>query len=120
MGDDRYADRLRSDRYKDDPLVGVFDYDNSTPVEAWVPERLWRRLHALGMAYELHYLMMCDGGSEPTMFNSTQAHGLLDELSFVSGIVNDPLLGEHLNAVTQVVAAGARSSQIRALRIEGH
>lgn len=119
MSDERFADRLRPERYEDDPLVGVFDYDYSTPAEAWVPERVWRRLHALGLGYELHYLTLCGGGKEPMVFNPTQAYGLLDELGFVGELVNDPLLVTYLNAVTQVVAAGALGGQNPALRIEG-
>ena len=119
VGDDRFADRLRSGRYENDPLVGVFGYDHSTPAEASVPERVWRRLHALGVAYELHYLTLCVGETEPLIFNPPQASGLLDELGFVAKLVNDPLLMKHLDAITTVVAASARGGQNPALRIEG-
>lgn len=116
---DRYADRLGPDRYRDDPFVGVFDYDHAAPAEAWVPERLWRRIHALGVAYELHHLTLTDGGSEPRLFNSTQAHALLDELEFVGRLVDERLLHEHLSAVVRVVVSSVRGGQNPALRIEG-
>lgn len=119
MSDNRYADRLEPDRYVDDPLVQVLGYHYAKPAEAWVPERLWRRLHALGVAYELHYLMLADGGTEPRSFNSTQAQALLDELDFVRRLIDDSLLHEHLRAIVRVVVSSVTGGQNPALRIEG-
>lgn len=117
--EERYADRLAPSRYANDPLVGVFAYNDSEPIEAWVPERVWQRLCSLGFAYELHYLSLSPGARDPTAWNTRQAHALLEELAFVGGVINDRLLNEHLEAVSRVVAVGARGGQDPALRIEG-
>lgn len=116
----RFEDRLSNERYEDDPPVGVFDDDQSNPQEAWVPERLWMRLRHLGFAYELNYLPMLDGQTEPKFLNATQAASLEDELEFIVTIVNDSLLIDQIKEIQRVVVSGIRTGRSSAIRVEGH
>lgn len=113
-----FEDRFDAGRYRDDPTVGVFC--EPAGIETWVPERVYRRLLLLGKAYELHYLDFIPGDSEPRYLNSTQAAGLVDELEFLAGVVEDSLLKSAVAEILKVVGVAVRCGEDQALRVEGH
>jgi hypothetical protein len=119
MNESPFADRLNSDSYADDPLVGVFAYDFTDPTEIWVPERLWARLVAIGAAYQLHYLPLLDGSPESRTLDATQANALVEELDFIRSLTVDPLLESTAAEVLALVVRASRSGSRPALRIEG-
>jgi hypothetical protein len=116
---DRYADRFDQSRYAEDDPVRVFDYDHADSSDVWIPERIWRRLAAIGSAYELHYLPMLGGGPEVLTWDAVQAQGILDELAFIVDVVQDPLLLDWVKALSAVVEPAARRGGRPALGVEG-
>lgn len=109
----RFADRLESGTYGDDPLVGWFSAD--PPAEAWVPERLVERLRLLGAAYELHLLPLLPGG-EPIGLRGSQVTNLIEEIDWVAALADDPALRQVALDLRPVLSA-ARSGD--GLWIEG-
>lgn len=85
----RFADRLETATYGDDPLVGWFSAD--PPAEVWVPERLVDRLRLLGAAYELHLLPLLPG-CEPIDLRRPQVTHLIEEIDWVAALTDDPAL----------------------------
>lgn len=116
---DRYEDRFDPSRYIDDEPVRVFDYDYADSSEVWIPERIWRRLAAIGSAYEMHCLPMLGGGTEVRTWDAVQARGILDELAFVVEVVEDSLLLDWVKALSAVVEKAARRGGSPALGVEG-
>ena len=112
--DERYADRLDSANYADDPDVGWFSSD--PPAEAWVPERLVDRLRALGRAYELHLLPHLPG-PEALSLNAVQVLTLIEEMDFLGERVNDPALTALIADLREVLGAAARGD---GLWVEGN
>lgn len=105
MSDD-LRDRLQAETYADDEPVHVFRPDQYGPNEdgAWIPERIWHRLRALGSAYELHLLPLLDGTTDPVFLNPAQAEQFLDELRFVGELVDDPLVEAQVRALVSLAA----------------
>lgn len=93
---ERYADRFDSATYEDDPPVGVALVNDGTEEwVAWIPERMWERILALGLAYGLHVLTLLRG-RERTELNHPQTQSFLDELQLIGATVEDNLLAGHL------------------------
>ena len=88
---------LRPEDHTNDEQVRVLLADR----EAWLSERLFRRLVLIGAAYELHLLPLL--GEDATL-NAVQAEGLLEELDFVGGLVADPALAALLNRLAPLVS----------------
>lgn len=113
----QFESRFDLARYRNDPVVGVVA--TSTQAEAWIPERLYRRLFLLGNAYELHYLGLLPGDSEPAYLSATQARGLVDELEFLLRVANDELLTPCIGDIIEVATVAARGTHEPALRVGG-
>jgi hypothetical protein len=101
---------VRSEYDEDEP-VHVYIPDGG---EQWIPERLWFRLSNLGRAYETHLLPVLPGTTEPQTLNGQQVVALIDEVEFLTSIVDDrvlsrvaadllPLLAEASTAGTLVI-----------------
>lgn len=104
----RFDDRLDPARYENDPMFGV-GLGNETPGDdaVWVPERIIDRLVAVGRAYELHFVpMIADAAA--VYLNAVQAAGLSEELEFIMGLVDDPLLVEQAQRIAPLVSRGVR------------
>ena len=108
--DDGLADRFDAQTYADDEPVRVFRPDRygSDDDGVWVSERLWHRLRQIGAAYQLHLLPLLDGTTDPVFLNPAQVERLVEELRFVTSIVDDPLLP---GVVSSLVALSALESQ---------
>ena len=83
-----------------------------------VPETLFARLLNLGQAYGLHTLGLLDPYGE-TELNRLQAESFDQEVAFLAGIVNDPLLGPHLDALREVAAFCWQAPGPAWMRVEG-
>ena len=116
--DSRFGDRFDGTTYEHDPVVGIFHDSDLRPKELWLPERLFHRIVYVAEAYSLHILPLL--GSEDLHFlNHQQADVLLDELVFIRGVINDPLLEEHLSAFVDLVVIASRDHNWgAAIRVE--
>ena len=113
-----YSDRLLSTTYAADEPYGIaVALPGHTPTwneEAadrvvWLPERVFRRLVAMGQAYELHVLSLLVG-VDAMRVNHLQATVLLEELQFIIELVNDSTVRdacERIGRVAQTCIAGA-------------
>jgi hypothetical protein len=68
----------------------------------------------------MHYLGLVPGENDPVYLSSVQAAGLVDELEFLAGVANDPLLAACIREAMSVAMAAARLGAERVLRIEGN
>src|SRR5262249_15540006 len=103
-----FSDRFESATYDSDEPYGVAcvlpgtDFASTiglTESCAWIPERVFARLLALGKAYDLHSLCLL---SNPAVNRLThvQASSLVAELNFLLSFIGDPVLhcaGSDLN-----------------------
>jgi hypothetical protein len=103
----RFSDRLSAATYADDPVVGVYESDASEADALWIGERLFLRVSRIGAAYELHTLSML-GGSEPVCLTQPQCESLLQELEFVGERLNDHLVIDVVQAVSDYLASRLR------------
>jgi hypothetical protein len=93
---------LRPEDFADDVEIRIRCGDR----EAWLSERLLRRLALIGAAYELHLLPLLAGDIS---LNPVQADGLLGELDFVGALVEDAALMSALSTLAPLVR-GCRAS----------
>lgn len=115
---ERYIDRFDPNQYEDDPPVGVGVQTPSTEEwVAWIPDRIWDRILALGRAYRLHILQLLDG-EERFELSPPQIDSLLDELQFLAATVQDDLLRSHLEAIRRAAARVVNESLLVGLVIE--
>jgi len=113
--DDRFADRLLADTYRNDEGVRL-DYGDLERA-VFVPERLFGRAQCLARAYDLHLLPAIDIYTK-TRLDRAQCEVLLDEIVFVARVSNDELLRVHLARIQDVVASSVRLARCE-LCIEG-
>jgi len=105
----RFADRLLAETYADEEPVHAFVPE--TGMDAWIPEALFYRLQALGVAYKLHVLPLL-AEDALRFLNHGQAQTFAEELTFVGEVTNDPALHAQVGAVLGVVSHGlARASK---------
>ena len=108
-----FTDRLTPERFRTDESFGFIvvrvnaDADWASPHVVWLAERLVSRLGALAQAYELPLMrrLAADPGSQ-VRFSRPHCEALLEEMSFVAGVVNDPLVRTcltHLQSLASVV-----------------
>lgn len=97
----QWRDRFDRARYADDEPVHVFRCDQYGPNDGglWVPERIWRRLRCLALAYELHLLPLLDGSTDPVFLNPIQVDQLVREFRFVGELVGDPIVESQVHAL---------------------
>jgi hypothetical protein len=114
----RYSDRLQASTYAEDEPYGIAlaapdetpDWDGDAPDDViWLPERVVRRLAAVGDAYELHILPLL-AGSAVVRLNHLQAATLLDEIVFLVAVMNDPVVGGACHQLSNVAQRCATSS----------
>lgn len=112
------TDRLVSSTYADDPPVGVGVATASTEEWVlWIPERLWDRVLALGVGYDLHRLKLMQG-EERVLIGVVQVPFLVEELTFLRETTTDPLLLATLSDLIQVATRVLNESLLEALVIE--
>lgn len=103
--DARYGDRFDASAFADDEPVEVRGYRGSRRASTYdehvMPEALFGRLVLIAKAYSLHQLSNLDPYG-PTELNPEQARRVADESAFIAGVVNDPLLAPHAEAVQRV------------------
>ena len=102
---DHFRDRLAAARYAQDEPVTV----SAAGREHDVPERLFSRVQQIASAYELHLLPALDMYTQTTL-DPRQCTTLAEELAFVEGRVDDPLLAKHVGAIREMAAQCARNS----------
>ena len=100
----RFADRLDSTTYENDPEIHFGIAASGRTPEDWIalPERLIARLTNLGTAYELHHVQMIDIYDDTTL-RSQQCEKLYRELEFLAGIMKDPALEEALKVIAGLI-----------------
>ena len=97
---DRFADRLNPGTYAhDDGVVGVFEVSPTDVDALWISDRLFQRLTYIARAYELHALPLLDD-LEPVVLNRPQCEAVVDEIEFVAGLLDDPLIMELAQSLT--------------------
>ena len=126
---DEFDDLFLSSTYAEDEPIRIFipgDRDRRVPDfiprdrYGWVPERLWGRLVALGLAYQLHLLPLLAATTEPQFLNAQQVSTLDDELQFLTRVARDELLAAVVDQFrTVLLDAQQRSTEDDALGIEG-
>ncbi len=96
----KFADRLRSTTYGNDPQVHFAIAASGQDPQDWLglPERLIARLTNLGTAYELPHVQMIDIYDDTTL-RSQQCEKLYLELEFLARVIKDPALGEALDTI---------------------
>lgn len=99
-----WTDRFDQSRYADDEPVHLFRCDKypSGEVGVWVPERIWYRCFHMGRAYELHLLPVLDGSTDPVFLSPLQVDQLLDEMRFIGGRADDPLVQELVHSLIEL------------------
>lgn len=104
----RFADRLNPDTYAhDDGVVGVFEVSPDDDDALWISDRLFQRLTYIARAYELHALPLLDD-PEPVVLNRPRCEAVVDEIEFVSGLLDDPLIIELARSLTDYLVARLR------------
>jgi hypothetical protein len=126
---DEFDDLFLASTYAEDEPIRIFipgDRDRRVPDfiprdrYGWVPERLWGRLVALGLAYQLHLLPLLAATTEPQFLNAQQVSTLDDELQFLTRVARDELLAAVVDQFrTVLLDAQQRSTEDDALGIEG-
>ena len=105
MSTSLYSDRFDSATFADNEPVELRSYRGSRRASTYdehvMPEGLFERTVSLAKAYDLHQLSSLDPYG-PTELHGEQARRLAGEVRFISGVVNDPLLAPHLDAVGRV------------------
>ena len=115
----------RSDEYDDRFLVSTYAEDESIHIfvpggaDRWIPERLWRRLVALGQAYELHVLPLLAATTEPRFVNAQQVTTLYDEVLFLTRIVTDAVVVEMITDLRPLLDEAQNRRVEDALGFEG-
>jgi hypothetical protein len=104
----------------DDEPVHVFRPDEYGPTDRglWIPERIWHGLSWLGSAYELRLLPLLDGSTDPVFLSSTQVEDLIEELSFVEQLVEDPLVHSQIRALLSLSTGRSEGASKDMLGIE--
>ncbi|WP_030529647.1 hypothetical protein [Phycicoccus jejuensis] len=103
-----FADRLEAETYRgDDGLVGVYEFQPSDDDALWISERLFRRVTRVAEAYELHTLPML-GGSDPVTLGRPMLASMVDELEFLTDQLNDPLVHETAQVLTDFMTIRLR------------
>lgn len=88
--------------FEDEPLIHFIkseDENMHNPVE--MPESICSRLICIGHAYKMHYIPMFDLYGE-IKFESIQIETLIEELIFISKVVNDNLLVDYTKQVIEL------------------
>lgn len=99
----RFDDRLVAATYADDEPIHVFSPE--TQAEAWVPERVFARMQAVAVGYDLHVIPLL--AEEALRFlDGSQAVTFTDEVGFIAQVTNDPALHGHLAAMLAVANDG--------------
>lgn len=70
----------------------------------WVPERVWARARWLGAAYEMHYLPLLDGSTDPVFLDPSQCRSLEAELRFVGELLDDPVVDDLVRKFMSLLA----------------
>jgi hypothetical protein len=113
---DEFDDRFLASTYAEDEPIHIFipgDRDRE------VAERLWGRLVALGLAYQLHLLPLLAGTTEPRFLNAQQVATLKNELLFLARVVRDDLLADVIARVIPLLLRAQQESADDVLGIEG-
>lgn len=104
----QFADRLEAATYQDDDgVVGVYEFQPSDGDALWLSERLFRRVIRVAEAYELHTLPLLSG-SDPVTLSRPMCASVVDELEFLTDRLNDPLVHETVQAVTDFMTIRLR------------
>jgi hypothetical protein len=111
-----FDDRFMASTYESDEPVEI-ELD-PTGIRATIPERLFRRIQHIAIAYELHLLPVVDVYTRTT-FVKAQCPGLFDELTFIGTVIRDDLLLSQLAHFRDAVASCIRSPGEARLVIEG-
>jgi hypothetical protein len=113
---DEFDDRFLVSTYAEDEPIRIFIPGGA---DRWIPERLWRRLVALGQAYELHILPLITGTTEPRFLNAQQVSTLGDEVQFLARIVMDVLVADLVADLRPLLDEAENDTTGDALGIEG-
>jgi hypothetical protein len=116
-----YSDRFLADTYgEDEPvLFSAFTDRNRERTSVSMPESLFSRAIALGVAYQLNLLATLDVHSDTTLVKA-QCATLLEEVLFIRTVVKDSLLQQHLGSLIPVLEKCVQTERPgAALLIEG-
>lgn len=123
VAEERFQDRFDPSRYENDEPIEIIAHrqtDRRALVtrEQVTNESLFGRIVNLAQAYELHLLPTLDlyGSFE---LNKQQARALSDEVRFLSGLIDDPLLKPVLSGIGDVADWCWQFSGDAWVRIEG-
>lgn len=96
----KYSDKFQASNYDDGApcIIGLFDQSIMKESCVTVFESLLLRLIKIGQAYELHILSFLDIHND-TYLNAVQCENLIDELNFISQIINDDLLQQQIKQI---------------------
>ena len=106
---DRFPDRFNSEAFAADEPVELRAHSQEVGTGTFLPEGLFARLRALGIAYDLHILADLITPYEAVELNRPQVESLLAEIEFVAAVVNDPIVIEAVTLIQPVLAAAARA-----------
>jgi hypothetical protein len=115
-------DRLAPSTFRDDEPVGVTVVEatsgagSSSPLQAWIPERLFCRMLDLAAAYRLHVLGAVLSDVD-TRLNDAQCESLLAELEYLARLVPSDLalqgvLAEVVPLVSRVARSGTKAELV--------
>ena len=115
-----FTDRFLANTYAEDQPVSfsVSTDSRSGRFSTEMPESIFARAISLGSAYGLHLLPTLELYAE-TSLTKSQCDTFLGEVRFILGVVNDPLLGEHLRALAVALEKCVRAPGPAAMLIEG-
>jgi len=117
---DRYRDRTDSSTYQRDEPVGVGPEAGDSNYDGWIwiPERLFARMQHIARAYELHVLSRLDP-YDRNVLGREQTETLVDEIEFISEILQDEALTGELQRFRGVALHVARQPMRISLIVEG-